>query len=97
MRTCNSLSKSPKASNRGSNTKPMKEHWDDGLVILSLSINGVTGSPSNFSASLCLKNSCNNLSNHNSATSIGLASLDMSDTLIKTIQSLKRKLKFNEK
>jgi hypothetical protein len=28
------------------------------LVIFSRSMKGVTGSPSNFSASLCLKNSC---------------------------------------
>ena len=85
--TCSSGSNSPRASKRGSKTRPMKLTWDDGFVTLSRSMNGVTGSPSSFSASLCLKNSCSSLSSHGSATSIGRASLLMSATLIRIIDN----------
>lgn len=56
--TWSSGNSSPSASNSGRSTNPIKLHCDDGLVIFSRSMKGVTGSPSNFSASLCLKNSC---------------------------------------
>lgn len=85
--TCSCGSSSPRASKRGSRTRPMKLTWDEGLVTLSRSINGVTGSPSSFSASLCLKNSCSNLSSHGSATSIGRASLLISATLMRIIDN----------
>lgn len=55
--TWSSVKSSPSASNRGNKTNPMNEHCDEGFVILSRSMKGVTGSPSSFSASLCLKNS----------------------------------------
>jgi len=88
--TCSSGRSSPRASKRGRRTRPMKLTWDDGLVTLSRSMKGVTGRPSSFSASLCLKNSCRSLSNHGSATSIGRASLLMSATLIRIMHSCKK-------
>ena len=69
-------------SNSGIRTNLMKPIWAEGLVTLSRSMKGATGSPSDFSRSLCLKYSSKRQSTHGSAISVGRTSFDISHAFI---------------
>ena len=78
-------------SNKGMRTNLMNPICAVGFVTLSRSMKGATGSPSDFSLSLCIKYSSRRQSTHGSETSIGRTSLEMSQHLISIICSWRRK------
>ena len=79
-----------RASNMGMRTNLMKPICAVGLVTLSRSMNGATGSPSLFSRSLCKKYSSRRQSTQGSAISVGRTSLEMSHALINIFLNCKK-------
>ena len=86
-----------RASNMGMRTNLMKPICAVGLVTLSRSMNGATGSPSLFSRSLCKKYSSRRQSTQGSAISVGRTSLEMSHALINIFLNYKQWWGMNER